>query len=338
MKTNGLPRFLFAVIVLASFLFQASCSDKDDDKLIFPPTGTSTGTGTGTSTTTGTGWNIDVSGLQILPSDNPWNTDISGYAVHANSDNYIASIGAATTLHPDFGTEWAGAPNGIPFCIVNGTQPKVPITFTYAGESDPGPYPIPDDAPIEGGPSGTGDRHVIVIDRDSHTLYEVFDAHKEVVGWSGGSGAIFDLDSNALRPKYWTSADAAGLPIFPGLVRYDEVESGVINHALRFTVSVSQRGFISPARHFASSNTDPNVPPMGLRLRLKAAFDISGFSPRIQVILTALKKYGMFVADNGSDWYISGAPDMRWDDDELGELKTIQGSSFEAVYTGDVET
>ncbi|TET34296.1 MAG: hypothetical protein E3J72_14740 [Planctomycetota bacterium] len=276
--------------------------------------------------------------LQIFPSDNPWNTDISGYPVHPNSDNYIASIGAAGTLHPDFGTEWMGAPNGIPFCVVGGSQPLVNVSFTYAGESDPGPYPIPDDAPIEGGPGSTGDRHVIVIDRDNHMLYEMFDSHKVAGGWDAGSGAKFDLDSNALRPKYWTSADAAGLPIFPGLVRYGEVASGEITHALRFTVVNSQRAFISPARHFASSSTDANRPPMGLRLRLKSGFDISGFSAKNQVILTALKKYGMFVADNGGNWYISGAPDMRWDDDELGELKTIEGSNFEAVYTGDIET
>ncbi len=275
----------------------------------------------------------------LFPVDNPWNTDVSQYPVHPNSDNYLATIGLNTGLHPDFGTEWEGAPIGIPYVLVRGDQPKVPITFEYDDESDPGPYPIPPDAPIEGGPDSGGDRHVLVVDVDNKRLYEVFAAYPVNGGesWTAGSGAIFDLTSNALRPLYWTSADAAGLPILAGLVRYDEVvEKGEINHALRFTCSRTQRAFILPATHFASSSTDPNRPPMGLRVRLKADFEIGGFSPNVQVILRAMKRYGMLVADNGSDWYVSGAPDPRWDDDELRALGDVKGSDFEVVYTGEL--
>jgi hypothetical protein len=208
------------------------------------------------------------------------------------------------------------------------------ITFQYNYESDPGPYPIPPDALVESG----SDRHVIVVDTFHLKLYELFDAiRNQNDSWSAGSGAVFDLTSNALRPDNWTSADAAGLPIFPGLVRYDEVvEKGEINHALRFTVQNTRNAFIHPATHAASNSSNQNYPPMGMRVRLKAGFDISGFSPHIQVILKALKKYGMFVADNGSNWYISGAPDSRWDDDELGELKTIPGKYFEVVKMGTI--
>jgi hypothetical protein len=275
---------------------------------------------------------------QILPSNNPWNTDISGYSVHAASDTYIDNIGRWQDLHPDFGTVWQGAPIGIPYVLVHGSQPKVPVSFDYADESDPGPYPIPPTAPIEGGPNSSGDRHVIVIDNDACVLYETFDSWPQNGGasWDAGSGAVFDLSSNALRPDYWTSADAAGLPIFPGLVRYEEVvEQGVIDHALRFTVAQTQRAFIHPATHFASSSTDPARPPMGLRLRMKASYDCSWASAEIQVVCTALKKYGMFVADNGSDWYVSGAPDPRWDDDALGDLKSVPGNAFEVVETGE---
>lgn len=280
--------------------------------------------------------------LQVFPADNPWNEDISGLPVHPDSAAYIASIGLDTGLHPDFGTVWQGAPIGIPYVAIDGAQAKVPITFYYDDESDPGPYPIPSDAPIEGGPGSTGDRHVIVVDLAHQLLYEVFDAHPvgdPATAWTGGSGAIFDLNSNDLRPAGWTSADAAGLPIFAGLVRYEEVvEQGEIDHALRFTVAQSQRAYIPPATHFASSSTDPDLPPMGLRVRLKASVDISGYTPNVQVILRAMKKYGMFVADNGSNWYVSGAPDPRWDDDELRQLRQIKGRDFEAVYTGDLVT
>jgi hypothetical protein len=254
----------------------------------------------------------------------------------------IASIGLDVGLHPDFGTVYAGAPNGIPYIVVAGSQSTVPINFTaYGDESDPGPYPVPPSAPIEGGPSSNGDRHVIVIGRDNWKLYEMAYAFPVNNGtsWNANCGAIFDLNSDALRPASWTSADAAGLPIFPGLVRYDEVfEQGEIKHAVRFTVQHSRRAYVYPARHFSSSDTSVNRPPMGMRVRLKSSFDISSFSPALQVILRALKKYGMIVADNGSNWYISGAPDPRWNDDELSTLKTIQGSNFEVVQMGTIVT
>ncbi len=274
-----------------------------------------------------------------LPLDNPWNTDISGYPVDSNSANYIAAIGAAKTLHADFGTVWNGAPNGIPYVEVPASQPRVPVSFYYPDESDPGPYPIPPDAPIEGGPNGTGDRHVLVVDRERCELWELYDAHPVNGGasWTAGSGAYFDLTSNALRPDYWTSADAAGLPIYPGLVRYKEVvEEGVIDHALRFTVSKTQKGFIHPATHYASSSTNANYAPMGLRVRMKSGYSCASLSSEVQVICTALKKYGMFVADNGSDWYVSGAPDSRWSDDNLHDLSFIPGSAFEVVATGPI--
>lgn len=276
--------------------------------------------------------------LQIFPLDNPWNTDISDSQVHPDSDKFIASIGREDNLHPDFGTVWNGAPNGIPYVFVHGSTQLVNIYFTaYGDESDPGPYPVPDDAPVEGGDNGTGDRHVIVIDTDNKMLYELYRAFRVADGWEADSGAKWDLTSNDVRPRYWTSADAAGLPVFPGLVRYDEVSEGEIDHALRFTVRRTQRGFIYPARHYASNSSDPALPPMGLRLRLKKDFDISRFSEQNQVILNALKKYGMIVADNGGDWFISGSPDEKWDDDDLNQLKSIKGKDLEVVYTGEIE-
>jgi hypothetical protein len=283
--------------------------------------------------------NLSTGQCSILPADNPWNTDISQLSVHADSDTFIDSIGRADNLHPDFGTEYMGAPNGIPYVVVPGDQARVSVTFTYADESDPGPYPIPPNAPIEGGPNGDGDRHVIALDSDNCMLYELFNAFPEGGGasWTAGSGAIFDLSSNALRPDRWTSADAAGLPILPGLVRYDEVVTdGVIAHALRFTVSQSQSGYIAPATHAASSSTDPTRPPMGLRLRMKTGYDCSAFSAEVQVICTALKTYGMFVADNGSDWFVSGAPHPMWSDDNLRDLRQITGDAFEVVDTGSI--
>lgn len=272
--------------------------------------------------------------LMIFPPDNPWNTDISASETDPNSDILIAGIGNSTNLHPDFGTVWDGAPIGIPYNVTRTGQKAVKISFLYSSESDPGPYPIPANAIIEAG----SDKHLIVLDTSARMLYELFNAVKNSDNsWNAGSGAVFDLTSNRLRPDGWTSADAAGLPVFPGLVRYDEVvEKGEINHALRFTVQKTRNAFIHPATHGASSSTDASLPPMGMRVRLKAGFDISGFTPHIQVILKALKKYGMFVADNGSNWYISGAPDPRWDDDELGQLKTITGSNFEVIKMGSV--
>jgi hypothetical protein len=258
-------------------------------------------------------------------------------SVDPNSDALIASIGLTKGLHPDFGASYGGGPFGIPYVVVSGGTPGVSVTFDYADESDPGAYPIPVSAPIEGGSSSSGDRHVIVIDRDHWKLYELYAAYpvSGSANWTAGSGAIFDLSSNGVRPAGWTSADAAGLPIFPGLVRYDEVvEQGAVLHALRFTVSHSRHAYIAPARHYASSDTSSNRPPMGMRVRLKASFDISGFPATAQVILQTMKTYGMIVADNGSDWYISGAPDARWSDSELNTLKTVPGSAFEVVTMG----
>lgn len=273
--------------------------------------------------------------LRVFPRDNPWNWDVSRHRVHAKSDVYLRSIGLDGTLHADFGTVWNGAPNGLPYVIVGGKQKRVPVEFEYASESDPGPYPIPDDAPVEGGPNATGDRHVIVIDRDHRKLYELFHAFRTEKGWRAGSGAVFDLDSNDVRPDGWTSADAAGLPIFPGLVRYDEVARGAIPHAIRFTARRTRKAHLWPARHHASRDDDPSLPPMGLRLRLKASFDISRFPKSCQVILTALKLHGMFLADNGSDWYLSGATDRRWKDAELRTLSRVKGRDFEVVETVD---
>lgn len=274
----------------------------------------------------------------VLPADNIWNRDISSMPVHAMSAAWIATIGASAPVHPDFGRgPYHNRIIGIPYTVIPATQPLVPMSFLYADESDPGPYPVPFNVPVEGGgarPSrGKGDAHVLLVQEGSCDLYEVYASRRGKDGaWSGGSGAVFDLASNALRPDEWTSADAAGLPILPGLVRWDEVDSGVINHALRFTAPTTQDSYVWPARHEASSNSDPNQPPMGIRLRLKASVDISGFSAANQVILTALKTYGMMLADNGSPWYISGAPDRRWDDDDLHQLQlSLQGSDFEVV-------
>lgn len=281
-------------------------------------------------------------GKQVFPANNAWNEDISTMPVDPNSANLIASTGLNTGLHADFGTVYNGAPNGIPYVVVAGSQTRVPINYTaYGDESDPGPYPIPPNAPIEGGPASSGDRHVIVIDRDNWKLYELGYAFpiNNGASWNANCGAVFDLNSNAQRPAGWTSADAAGLPIFPGLVRYDEVfEQGVIAHALRFTVHDSRRAYVYPASHFASSLTSTNLPPMGMRVRLKASFNISGFSPAMQVILRAMKQYGMIVADNGSNWYISGAPDPRWSDNDLHTLSAIKGSNFEVVQMGQIVT
>lgn len=280
-----------------------------------------------------------IGGCQIFPADNPWNTDISKAPVDPNSAPLIASIGADTTLHPDFGTMWQGAPNGIPYVVVPSSQSRVKVSFQYADESDPGPYPIPKDAPIEGGPNGTGDRHVLVLVRQECKLYELFNAFIQPDGsWKAGSGAIFDLSSNKRRPDTWTSADAAGLPVMPGLIKHEEVKQGIIRHALRFTVVRSRKAFVHPATHWASSRTDANLPPMGMRVRLKASFSLAGYPKSVQVILQAMKTYGMFVADNGSNWYISGAPSQEWDDDELRALKRVRGRDFEVVKMGRIYT
>ena len=288
----------------------------------------------------GLGPNASLEGRRPFPDDNPWNADISAEPVDPNSTTLIQGCGIAN-LHPDFGTVWNGAPNGIPYMVVSGAQRRVPVTFDYADESDAGPYPIPADAPVEGGSGGSGDRHILIIDRDNWKLYELFAAYPENGGtrWRAGSGAVFDLRSNALRPAGWTSADAAGLPIFPGLVRYDEVvEAQQIRHALRFTCPRTRRAYVSPARHYASTRTDPTLPPMGMRVRLRADYDVSGFPAEVRVILTALKRYGMFLADNGSAWYLSGAPDPRWSDDNLAAIRRVPSSAFEVVRMGAVTT
>ncbi|MBF0564341.1 MAG: hypothetical protein HQK89_03775 [Nitrospirae bacterium] len=274
----------------------------------------------------------NIDGCGVFPDDNIWNTPIDTLPVDSHSAAYVNNIGATTGLHPDFGTVWNGAPIGIPYNTVSGTQAKVNVTFDYGSESDPGPYPIPANPLIEGGNQSTGDRHVLIVDKDNCILYELWSTYQNANGsWSAGSGAIFNLKSDALRPLTWTSSDAAGLPILPGLVRYDEVKSGVINHAIRFTVPHTQKAFVWPARHQAGSTTDTNYPPMGQRFRLKASFNISAFSADVQVILTAFKKYGIILADNGSAWYISGVPDSRWDDSVLHTLSGVPGSAFEAV-------
>lgn len=282
-----------------------------------------------------------LNGALPFPANNDWNADISGLPIDPNSDNLIASIGLSRGLFPDFGAGlWEGAPIGIPYVVVAGNQPRVAVQFTdYGDESDAGPYPIPPNAPIEGGPSSAGDRHVIVIDRDNNRLYETGNSYPQSDGsWRASGGAVFHLDSSNVRPTArprWTSADAAGLPIFPGLVRYDEASLGAggIRHALRFTVSQTRRAYVPPATHWASSNTSPNLPPMGMRVRLKAGYAIPpGFSAESQAILTALKTHGMMVADNGSNWFLSGAPDERWNNDRLkSELRQVLGHDFEVV-------
>lgn len=274
------------------------------------------------------------SACPFFPADNIWNARADHLPLDARSAAYVAAIGPGRGLHPDFGAGlWDGGPIGIPFVAVPTDQPPVAISFDYDDESDPGPYPIPTDAPIEGGPDSDGDRHILTLRNGDCRLFETYDSWPTPDGsWHAGSGAIFDLTSNALRPAGWTSADAAGLPILPGLVRYDEAASGRIDHALRFTAPQTQRAYVWPARHYASSNTDPNLPPMGQRFRLRADFDISGFSATNRVILTALKEYGMILADNGSAWYLSGIPDERWDNDDLHALQTgVRGSDFQAV-------
>jgi hypothetical protein len=274
-----------------------------------------------------------LAGRRPFPADNPWNLDISTAPIDPRSSTLIASCGLRN-LHPDFGTTYNGAPNGIPYIVVHSSQAKVPVSFDYDDESDRGPYPIPANAPIEGGPNSDGDRHVLVVDVDAWKLYELYDAHPLNGGtsWHAGSGAIFDLSSNALRPAGWTSADAAGLPIFPGLVRYDEAaEQHAINHALRFTCPRTRRAYISPARHYASNDTSSALPPMGMRVRLKASFDTTGFTPTVRAILRSMMRYGMLVADNGSGWFVSGAPDPRWNDDELATLARVPSSAFEVI-------
>jgi hypothetical protein len=264
----------------------------------------------------------------MFPADNVWNERVDTLPVASNSATMIASIGTGAYLHPDF-SSYAGGGYGIPYQVVGSSMTKKKVKFQYAAQSDPGPYPIPSQPKIEGG----SDRHLLIVQKAECKLYELFAARKTATGWKAGSGAIWDMSSNALRPAGWTSADAAGLPILPGLVRYDEVAAGAINHALRFTAPVTRDTYIYPARHEASDSTSAALPPMGLRVRLKASVDISRFGSQSQVLLTALRDYGMILADNGSPWYVTGSPARGWNDDDLHQLQQLHGSDFEVVDT-----
>ena len=277
-----------------------------------------------------------IKGCPVFPKSNQWNHRVDNLPVASNSSAIISSIGAGGSLHPDFGAGlYNGAPIGIPFTTVSKRQRKVRVSFEYSDESDKGPYPVPTNAPIEGGRNSDGDRHVLVVDRDACKLYELYAAYPQNGGksWKAGSGAIWSLKSNKVRPAGWTSADAAGLPILPGLARYEDLQKGGIDHALRFTVSRTRKAYIYPARHYASNLTDPDLPAMGQRLRLKAGFDVSSFPKQARAVLTALKRYGMIVADNGTSWYITGAPSSKWDNDDLHSLGRVHGSDFEVVDT-----
>lgn len=272
--------------------------------------------------------------IQVFPPDNPWNQDISELPIHPHSRAYVVSIGKNQGLHPDFSAGWGvQEPHGLAFEVVRAGQKKVPVKLSFPAESDLGPFPIPDDFPV----AKKGDRQILLVDYDAKKLYELYGCHRTAYGWEAMSAAVFDLTSNKYRPLYWTSADAAGLPIFAGLVRQEEVTGPKdIPHALRFTARRTQKAFVLPATHYASNRTDPNLPPLGMRFRLKADFDISGFGPQAQVILRCLKKYGMFLSDNGGNWYLTGAPSPGWDDDDIGALKKVKGYNFEAVYTGGI--
>jgi hypothetical protein len=273
-----------------------------------------------------------LGGCPIFPASNPWNQRVDTLPVAANSSTIIASIGLDVGVHADFGSGlWDGSKIGIPYVVVHGkTTPKSRVSFEYADESDKGPYPIPANVPIEGG----SDHHALIVDRDSCKLYELYALQKSGGKWTAGSGAIWNLRSNAVRPATWTSADAAGLPILPGLARWDgDASTGHIDHALRFTVERTRRAFIYPARHYASSSDDPSLPPMGLRVRLKAGVDISKLPPQARIVAQAMKTYGMIVADNGSNWYVTGAPSPHWSNDQLHALGALHGSDFEVVDT-----
>ena len=269
-----------------------------------------------------------LAGCSVFPASNPWNQRVDKLPVAADSATIVASIGRDTPLHADFGSGlWQDEPIGIPYDVVTRATPRSRVVFDYADESDRGPYPIP----AEGGPNASGDRHAILVDRDACRLFELYDLRRTGTGWHAGSGAAWSLRSNHVRPAGWTSADAAGLPILPGLARYDEVARGAIRHALRFTAPRTRRAYVWPARHFASDSTDPRLPPMGLRLRLKASFDVRPFPRQARIVLVALKRYGMLLADNGSSWFVSGAPDGRWANAQLHTLARVHGADFEVV-------
>jgi hypothetical protein len=271
---------------------------------------------------------------KIFPADNPWNTPVDTLPVARNSAAMIKAIGRGAALHPDFGSgKWDGGPIGIPFDVVSNATPTSRVRFEYADESDKVRYPIPKNVHIEGGPRSTGDRHALLVDKSTCRLYELYDLHHTGSGWRAGSGATWSLSSDKLRPAGWTSADAAGLPIFPGLARWDEVSAGVIDHGLRFTAPETRRAYVYPARHYASSSTSRSLPPMGLRVRLKASVNIAKFPPQARVVLKALQVYGMILADNGSPWYVSGAPNPHWSNDDLHSLSQLTGADFEVVDT-----
>ncbi len=299
--------------LLAAVLLLAACVAAD-------PTGPATGP--------------EIAGCPVFPADHFWNTPVEDLPVLANSAAYVAAIGADASFHADFGSgTWEGAPIGIPYNLADASTPCQPVSFAYDDESDPGPYPIPAGAAIEGGE----DRHLLILQTDGCILYELYGAEPGADGWHAGSGAVFYLNDYRLRPAGWTSADAAGLPILPGLVRYEEVAAGEIRHAIRFTAPRTARRYLWPARHYASDDDDPNLPPMGLRLRLRADFDVGSFPPQTRVILEAMKKYGIVLADNGSPWYIGGVPDERWDNDDLSSLSRLKGADFEAVDTAPLQ-
>jgi hypothetical protein len=275
-----------------------------------------------------------LAGCPVFPAGNAWNQRVDRLPVARDSKTLIRSIGLDAGVHADFGSgTWDGGPIGIPYTVVTKRQPRVRVSFDYAEESDPGPYPIPRDARIEGGPHAAGDRHVLIVEKTACKLYELFDAHPLDAGrsWHAGSGATFDLRSNRLRPAGWTSADAAGLPILPGLARYGEVAQGAIRHALRFTAPRTRTAYVWPARHQAGASSDRSLPPMGLRVRLKQSVSLRGLPPQARVVARAMKRYGLMLADNGSPWYVSGAPDPRWDNDQLHALGRLRGSDFEVV-------
>ncbi|HEX7132624.1 MAG TPA: hypothetical protein VF228_08615 [Iamia sp.] len=276
---------------------------------------------------------VPTTDCPMFPADSHWHADVRGLPVLSNSAAMVATVGTDAALKADFGSgTWDGGPIGIPYVVVPGSQPKVRVTFGYDDESDPGPYPIPANPPIEGGPDADGDRHILIVDKGACRLYELYDAHPAGGGrWTAGSGAIWDLRSHALRPAGWTSADAAGLPILPGLVRYDEVAAGKVEHAIRMTVPVSRTTYVWPARHQAGSTSSANAPAMGQRFRLKASVDESAFPASVRPIIRALKTYGAINADNGSAWFMSGVPDPRWDNDDLQALRRLRGRDFEAI-------
>jgi hypothetical protein len=329
---KNIIRITTIVIILAL----TSCSKKSVDTGNQPPPKDSDSS-TGTINTC-SAKSADILNMSIFPADNSWNKDISTLAVDPASSQILA-VYSTTGLKADFGSGlWDNEPIGIPFVVVCGSQPKIPIVFrangndgNYGDESDPGPYPIPLNAPIEG--AGQGDSHVLVVDQDNHMLYELYNASVNGDHWEASSGAVFNLSSNQLRNDGWTSADAAGLPIFPGLVKYDEVTSGAIYHAIRFTLAKSnvKPAYIAPATHKVNSTGGQYSLPFGAKIRLKAGFDISGYPANDRVILTALKKYGLILADIGSNMYISGAPDERWNNDELQQLGNVKASDFEVV-------